>query len=180
MVSPKLKLAGFVAVLAVQSAVIGGLSLPKLATALKGKRVRLKLALPRDPRSLFRGDYVILRYEINAIPKDLADFDPDAAEVKRVYVSLQESGGYWKAVRCTLEKPDGVFIRGTITDRRRNALRIRYGIESYFVPEGEGLFVEREIRDNRDDVGTEVALSSGGKAVLLKVLIRGEPLEFIR
>src|SRR3989304_6996399 len=65
-------------------------------TIFKGNVVLLK-TIPVDPRDLMRGDYVVLRYEITALSKELVR---DGAKFQRgdaVYVGLaKKDKKYWE------------------------------------------------------------------------------------
>src|SRR5918995_1474689 len=96
--------------------------LPRAAILRNGQEVRLEIA-PVDPRDLFRGDYVVLAYRIGTVdmPKEAA------ASFKRgqqVFVTL---------------RPDAGNKARKLGNR---AVDVRYGLESYFVPQGEGKKIE--------------------------------------
>ena len=108
-----------------------------------GTTVKLELA-PVDPRSLLQGDYVQLSYTIATLP----DTDFEAGKKLRVVLRKQENGihgysgiyeqdGVWN--QPYEKQADDVIINGTAVGYQR----IEYGIESFFVPEGTGLEVER-------------------------------------
>lgn len=112
----------------------------------EGKTVKLELA-PIDPRSLLQGDYVTLRYTISTL--DQGDFYSGdkirvvlrgQADGVYSYSGFYEIKGQWNRTY----EPDSsdVIINGsTIGDSQ-----VEYGIESYFVPEGTGLEVERNAK----------------------------------
>lgn len=123
-----------------------------------GHEVLLKVE-PVDPRDLLRGDYVRLGYEISAIPAEMV------AKAKRkergadtIFVRLKkEPDGFWRAVSASLGTPSPtppaegeVEIRGTTTSSRslqeNTVIRIEYGIERFYLPEGEGKPIERDMR----------------------------------
>ena len=54
--------------------IIGGFIFSKQMTLLTGKEVLLK-TVPVDPRDLFRGDYVVLRYDISTIDLETVSTD---------------------------------------------------------------------------------------------------------
>jgi uncharacterized membrane-anchored protein len=129
---------------------------------LTGDTVLLRVR-PVDPRDLFRGDYVILSYELSSAPWDLR-----ASPGQTVYVSLEPEGDgrHWQARRFSLEQPaTDVFLRGTVA--RGN--RVEYGIESHFVQEGEGLKYERAVGTRK--LSARVAVAPNGKAVLQGLVI---------
>ena len=114
---------------------------------------------PVDPRDLLRGDYVILGYNISSIPVDLFDAPlsktQDSAE-RSVYVRLKaDEDGIWQPVAARYdEKPEPaaaegeVDIRGTTSARwfeDSTQIPLDYGIERFYVPEGEGKAIERDM-----------------------------------
>lgn len=153
-----------------------------------GTEVRLRTA-PVDPRDLFRGDYVVLSYEISLV-------DPGAAITvrpgERVFVTLRPGpDGFAQAETASPDKPadaaGGTVIAGRVTsvtacprsetgrldcDRGRR-LSIAYGIESYFVPQGEGRVIERTERKRIEVVA---AVSAAGEAAIKRLLVDGRPL----
>ena len=142
-------------------ALIGG----KEYTLHVGTTVVLQ-TVPVDPRSLLQGDFAILRYNISTPPSFLSGLSPGST----AYVSLVERGDVWEALRYSTRKPssDEVFIKGTVDSR--GLLDFRIG--TYFVPEGTGHIIERA-----GDVKVEVSVDSGGKAVIKRVLVDGEPFD---
>ena len=151
---------------------------------------------PIDPRSLFRGDYVRLNYDINELQLDELSGDRIFKTNDTVYVVLQQSGQYWDARAIYLEKDNAlnsyekkenehkVLIQGVVkrvTNRQWDrddkadvsvtSLRVNYGIENYFVPENEGLKLERP--EVNDKVTLEIALDEEGHAVIKTLLLNG-------
>lgn len=123
-----------------------------------GREVLLKVE-PVDPRDLLRGDYVRLGYEISNVPTDLvADIDADIPAPDTIFVRMKkEADGFWHPVSASLGEPsttplgdDEAEIRGTTTagwSARQNAIiRVDYGIERFYLPEGEGKAIERDMR----------------------------------
>lgn len=97
---------------------------------------------PVDPRDVFRGDYVTLRYEISTLSYCCYQVG-DA-----IYVLLDERDAVWRPDGQEHDEPtDGPpFIRGEVTRvsaGSRQSIDVEYGIESYFVPEGTGRDIER-------------------------------------
>ena len=136
-------------------------------TLQTGEEVILKTR-PIDPRDLFRGDYVILNYVIGGV--DVSDFE----EGDTVYVGLKvDENGYGESTGVYKSPPEGLFIKGTVKKGLFGGSNIEYGIESYFVPEGEGKSIER----NRNLEG-KVVIDKSGNAVLKAVLIDGKEVTF--
>ena len=145
----------------------------KEATLQTGTEVVLQ-TVPVDPRSLFQGDYAILRYEIgvpglNRLPWDQDDSSrPQKGQV--VYVTLRDAGIVWVADGYEFRREDAgpVAIRGEIDDRGM----LDFGIGTYFVPEGTGRAIERA-----QDVKVVAVVDQDGNAVIKEVLVDGEPFE---
>jgi uncharacterized membrane-anchored protein len=122
----------------------------------EGREVVLAVE-PVDPRDLLRGDYVILSYAISRIPVTLlaGDLPPEGEPVGALTVRLREGlDGVWSAVSAfagsapTPPAPDEVDVRGhTETPWRWDigTLQVRYGIERFYLPEGEGRPIERDL-----------------------------------
>lgn len=111
-----------------------------------GREVLLK-TIPVDPRDLFMGDYVILNYEISALPENYK-FIPN----QNVYVLLEaDENNIAKIKSVSNTKPENeLFISGKISRAKcRNITGrcIKYGIESYYVKENTGRKLERELRN---------------------------------
>lgn len=145
----------FLAALAMQVAVLCWVAVPRLIVLHTGRSALLR-TIPVDPRDPFRGDYVVLNYEVSEVPAGTAK----AGDT--VFTIIEEKDGFAKAVRFVTERPTGgeLYLQGKI-EERWGSLRARYGIEAFFVPEGRGLVYERQ--RNHD---ARVRISSRGFAVL--------------
>jgi len=146
-------------------------------TLRTGREVRLKTA-PVDPRDLFRGDYVILSYEISTI--DLSQMgarEQDFSKGKTIYVLIDTIGDYGvaKGVQVSPPAQDELFLKGRVLSIHGQRVNVEYGIESYFVPESAGKPLERARRDALDVIA---AVDRRGNAVIKTVLLEGEPVRF--
>jgi uncharacterized membrane-anchored protein len=136
---------------------------------------------PVDPRSLFRGDYVTLSYAISNLEQGALAGDDDFERHDPVHVLLREDTPYWQPVSLHRERPEvppgQVAIKGEVlysshmVDGARSTT-VRYGIENYFVPEGEGRALERPEED--EEVSILVAVDRYGNAGIKAVLVNGE------
>ena len=141
-----------------------------------GKEIYLKTA-PVDPRDIFRGDYVQLDYTFLTVPieKTRNLLDPKIKKGQRVYAVLRESGsGVYSFDFLTGDKPStGVFIAGRINQQRYQStheiIRVKYGIEKYFLEQDSGLELEKE-RGGRNDyqrpMEIKVAVGNSGTAII--------------
>ena len=130
----------------------------------RGYEVRLQ-TVPVDPRDLFRGDYVILRYEITTV---MPDFEPPK-KGETVYVTLRKVGPRYMARGTSREKPDGMpFIRGRVVrfDNEQYEAEVDYGIERYYIPEGTGRDYE-----SAEFLYVDVKLDRNGKPRIQDVII---------
>jgi uncharacterized membrane-anchored protein len=138
--------------------------------------------VPVDPRSLFRGDYVVLSTAAHALPRAMLDRQPfDGGDV---FVVLEpEAGKGWRTVSASAKPPattsvraNQVVLKGRVIEQPvgERPVRVRYGIETYFVPEGKGRQLERAIGTKR--VSVKLAVTSDGRAAIKSLLVDGEPV----
>ncbi len=144
-----------------------------------GQEILLK-AVPVDPRDLFRGDYVNLRYEISRIELNTLPRDADFSRGHTVYAALSKKEKFWTIDSVSHEKPDinknQVCMKGRVTGSSSRIISVEWGIESYFVPEGKGRQIERQI--NAENVSVIVSVGFNGSSVVKKLLINDEPVTF--
>lgn len=180
--------------------IFAGLIASKEYTLRTGEELLLK-TVPVDPRDMFRGDYVVLNYEISRldldeVPAESADFEYD----DRIYLAMELEDGYGVPKKIYRTPPEGeLYIKGTVKSitydyeptaeevpheeppvpRRTSVseIRVEYGIESYFVPEGRGREIEtQQWKGKRVDV--RVVLDRQGNAIIKDLLIDGEKVAF--
>ena len=154
-----------------------------------GTEVRLK-TVPVDPRDLFRGDYVVLAYPISTVDGGPGG-DRSFRRGDQVYVTLApDADGFARATGVARTRPavsgTGAVIAGRVLSTGACALndageadcasgsrrlRVAYGLESYFVPQGEGRAIETTARSRIEVVA---AVSAGGEAAIKRLLIDGK------
>ncbi len=138
-----------------------------------GQEIRLK-TVPVDPRSLFRGNYARLGYDISRVQLIESGEKKPIRTGEKVYVKLKKgSDGLYVYERATLTKPNsGLFIRGRVQDTyvySNSRVRVKYGIEAFFAKKKKALDLESRLRAGGVAV---VRVAGNGKAALLDV----EPL----
>jgi uncharacterized membrane-anchored protein len=165
--------------------------LQRAAILRSGQEARLEV-VPVDPRDLFRGDYVVLAYRIGTVdlPKDAPT---PFTRGQQVFVTLRpDAGNKAQAVAISAERPavsgSDIVISGVVsspsicplnetgvTDCKlgRRAVGVRYGLESYFVPEGEGRNIELTPKALLEVVA---AVAPSGQAAIKRLLIDGKPV----
>jgi uncharacterized membrane-anchored protein len=161
----------------------------RAAVLRDGQEVLLKVE-PVDPRDLLRGDYVRLGYDISNVPVSMIGNVPSGAqwiEAGPVFVRVKKDGdGIWKMVSASLYEPpstppgdDEIDIRGMVDDGRGlgriDTLNVEYGIERFYLPEGEGLAIERDMRVRSFNI---VAAIAGDGSAQIKALMDGDTMLF--
>lgn len=161
----------------------------RAAILRNGKEVLLKIE-PVDPRDLLRGDYIILGYEISRIPvKMIADIPADklSSDDTSIVVRLKKGAdGYWQPTIAWFGKaptsvgPDEADISGHVAegwDLRAEGATIApdYGIERFYVPEGQGMAIQNDMRVR--PFGIRLAIAGDGTAQI-KALVDGDKTLF--
>jgi len=153
--------------IALQFFVLSGMLVAAAMPLWTGTEVRVK-TVPIDPRSMFRGNYARLNYEISQLPNGQPASATDLRVGEIVYVSLQPApGGLYEFAEASLTKPaEGVFLRGRVTSRQ-SPYRLKYGIEAFFAPKDKALQLEKDLRDGGVAV---LMVATSGKAALADVV----------
>jgi len=151
----------------------------------EGREVTLQTQ-PVDPRDFLRGDYVVLRYDISQLPSGALAGKTTETRNPIVFVKLApNANGLYEAVSVSAEPvtvtaPD-VLIRGRVSYSCGSSVRtfcdkltIKYGLESYFVPEGEGRKLEQA--RNQQKLRVVTAVLPSGRAAIKRLLLDGEPV----
>lgn len=183
-----------VLVAALQSAALGYIVVTRDHLLKNGREVLLNVQ-PLDPRDLFRGDYVTLGYDITRISGEALGPKgdvPDGIERGGTFyavLSLDGASNTWRITRVSARFPDDVAASEAVIKGRVRALYdlgraspgeaaagktlvARYGIETYFVPEGTGKVLEDKVRSAA--IKAIVALGADGTAALKGLIVDGE------
>lgn len=154
------------------------------ATILRNGREVVLATEPVDPRDLMRGDYVILSYGISRIAhKDILGTPPPSDGAKPVYVALTPSEGgrfvfsraSWQPLADT--KPEEIVLVGQTPDGfyiGTDSVPLTYGIERFYVPEGEGRPIEEGVGERRVDV--VLAVNADGRSQVRGLRLDGKNL----
>jgi len=169
----------FPVVVAAQLCVLGVMIARQEIILAKGEKIILQCE-PIDPRSLFSGDYVILNYKISAIKPEMLGAGTSFEKHDTIYTALDKKEGerFYTAVAVgknpdLLRKKYPVVMRG-IVDNTWDGARVRYGIESYFVPQNEGKIIEQDM----ENVTVEVSVMESGASAISKLFIGGKEVSF--
>ena len=168
---------------AIQLALIGAMVIDRAGILRDGKEITLQTR-PVDPRDFLRGDYVILSYDISQISADELRKQQGAKDREPVvFVKLAlQPDGFHKAVSAHFEpvpvSGNEVLIRGRISNWRYctncPTYFVNYGLEKFFVPEGEGR--ELENARNQNKLTVVAAVTSSGRAAIKRLLLDGKPV----
>ena len=172
---------GIAGVAFVQAAVLGWMIWERAHLLATGREVVLEV-VPVDPRSLFRGDYVILAYDMSRI--DTPSAMPPPARGDDIYVALQKGDeGKWLVAGAGRDRPastaaDQVVLKGRVqyattgSEQAPSQTGVRYGIESFFVPEGTGRELEALVREKK--LSALVAVDGDGNAGIKGLVVDGK------
>ncbi len=105
----------FIFFVLLQVALLAGIIAYRQYWVATGERILLRTA-PVDPRDIFRGDYVNLRYDISTLDLDGLGAKGSFKSNEKVYVLLEENpGGVFSAVSVSRGLPSGKkFIQGRV------------------------------------------------------------------
>lgn len=173
-------LLGFVLAFVIQAGLLGYMLVARASQLANGTEVRLSV-IPVDPRDFLRGDYVILSYPMSQLNLAELGGDSDFDYSTPVYVELAQDGEVSKPVAVWRAKPEGkTAIRGDVSywstpagcEKDCAVLSVDYNLEKFFVPQGEGLELEKLRNDQRIQV--DVAVSDNGRAALKRLRVDGQ------
>ena len=161
----------FALLVALQALALLGLAGAAYAAVWFGEDIRVRTA-PVDPRDFLYGDYVTLSYEMSRLSPALWQGGKLPEEGDAVYVALEPRDGLHVPVAAypnRVRLPDGqVLLKGIVEYRWEEEIQLRYGLERYYVPEGTGLALERQV----GEVVVAAKVSPWGQAILTDVLTK--------
>ncbi len=171
-----------VIVAALQTTVLGYV-IESRASILRGGADALLKTAPVDPRDFLRGDYVVLNYDISSVPVvSIVGGVPQEQGQKSLWVRLKPGdGGFYGIAESSFERlPE---LPGTVVLHSRpfysygptsaDHIRVEYGIERYYVPEGQGTALEKARQDG--DVSIAIRVASDGTPQIRSLLVDGKP-----
>ena len=155
-----------------QTAALGAMVGDRIRLMKSGREVVVPVE-PVDPRSLFRGDYVRLGFGFaRAIP----EAKEHVFESETIYVTLEKAADgsvVYKSVHKSHpgKVADNQFVLRA-TRNFRGWPRVRFGFESYFVPEGKGLELEKLATTSK--LAVVLAVDGRGRAAIKGLVIDGK------
>ena len=139
--------------IAAQIAVLAYMVFGREMVIQRGVKISIATA-PIDPRDPFRGDFVRLRYPLNALSHapvrwQPADYQPRKGDKMYAVLEKRPGGLYDVAYFSNLPpaaETKSLYLRGRIqrpvSRNGRNQVDVNYGIEQLFVEQGSGLDIE--------------------------------------
>lgn len=147
-------------------------------TLATGAPVLLK-TVPVDPWDLFRGEYVTLRYEISTV--DAGKVAMQGLPYRRgqqVYVTLRQGDPYWTVGSVSAARTaagDGeMVVKARVEWDSGREVGLRYGIEQFYVPEGEGKDLELQV----ENMAVEALVDRFGRSALHRVFVDGKEIDW--
>lgn len=166
-----------------QSGVLGYMVESRAQVLRNGEEIVLRTR-PVDPNDIMRGDYVTLSYEISRIdPKQISGNEPGKAGNAKVYVALKKTGEAWVFSRASWQQitdktADEVVIAGKTGEYYylggTGPVPLQYGIERFYVPQGEGKVIEDGQRAQAVDA--VIAVDSSGASQMKSLRLNGKTL----
>lgn len=159
----------------IQLALISFPLIERLQVQMTGTVVPLEL-VPVDPRDLPRGDYVVINLAIGRIGIDVPG-SGNVTDGQKIYVGLEagEGGGPYRPVVVAEKREDAgdIAIAGEVRYIGGDHLRLDYGIDAFFLPEGEGRQIER--MDSKRLL-LNVSVAPDGKSLPVALLVDGKAI----
>ncbi len=159
--------------IALLAAVLAQLAVPLALAGLAsadlafGREVRVR-AQPVDPVDIFRGNFVVLRYEFSTVAVGF-----EVARGDRVCVRLEERGDAWTGSFGLPEPMGDTAICGRARDDAGPGERVEveYGIETYFASAERAQELERSIA--RGELYAVLDLDDDGSARVERLEVEG-------
>lgn len=186
---PRVGLAA-VLVCLLQTGAIAALIVNRAMLLAHGREIVLGVT-PVDPRDLLRGDFVRLNYEVSRISASLMPLSARLYTGRSIFVTLEWKGQpqdeKWVPVAASPEPPaapeaeNKIVLHGTLdwpwaslapdAAYRDVAVQVKYGIESYFVPENTGSDLELATRTKA--VKAVISVDRDGNAAIKGLIVNG-------
>ena len=178
MMSKRTFLIAAVAVALCQSLVIFGMLAVYHSRLNSGREVVIRSAFV-DPRSLFRGHYVIINLQLGDLAKSRTETDGAFKFRDTVYVELVKTDTvYWEAKRLWHKVPEASpnpIIKGVMMSTSRDSersYRIVFPFNRYFAARNRAKALERIQADQ--ELGVVISLSEDGSGVIKGLMVDGQ------
>ena len=180
--------------LTIQAALIVAVPLQSAVIYNTGTAVTLKTA-PVDPYDLLRGYSQTLRYEISDLEtlskisggKEIFE-DRLKLRDQKIYVTLKspdtplESASAWEPVQVSLKRPTDLPDNQVVLAGVYSGWNVKYGLETYYMPEKQRDRINKEIRDVQNDDEqsflVDIKVNEKGKSVPVSLWVGDRKYKF--
>ena len=173
-------MAGAALAAGIQTVALGAMIESRASILRSGREVVLKTE-PVDPRDLLRGDFVRLGYEISRVSLERFGNDGPAADEtgETIHVALKPGAdGAFAVSRASMQPietaADEIVLAGKVDGISDQWVGVSYGIERYYVPEGEGRPIEDAQGARKVDI--VLAVDQAGHAQIKALKLDGKQL----
>ncbi|MDD5089585.1 MAG: GDYXXLXY domain-containing protein [Candidatus Wallbacteria bacterium] len=154
-------------------------------TLKSGEQIKLKTA-PVDPYDAFRGRYVMLEFQAEAVKKSLFKETPKKGQ--SVYAGLsQDQNGFATVTSVSRSRPEGLFIRartGHVSGSDDSTINLIFPADRFYMDEFKAPEAEQAYWGNNSRQRSEayaLLRVRNGKVVLEDLYIKDKPvLQFIK
>lgn len=176
---------GLYLLIGLQVAILIGMFAKAFYPLWVGKEIVCKV-VARDPRDIFRGNYVVLNYDFNSLDLDsIKNNDIDSTTLAnfnfgdKLFLELEPEGKYYKTVGIWQEKPktDHICMQVIVQARPSytRTLQVKAGVESYFTTTTNAKSLEKATSWAAQDsveVSVAICVASNGAARIKEVLVK--------
>ena len=176
----------FILAIALQVIIIFAIIIFKVSILSGGTDILLRIE-PVDPRDMLRGDYATFQYSSISNLESYISGGQQIRNGDTVYVLLRQSGKYWLAQSIQKTKPlsGSIALKGRVASGGLNTqpdilpnqwigasrIHVIYGIEEYFIPEGQG----QGFSFFNTEAAARVMVDDDGNAVLKQIFVNDKP-----
>jgi hypothetical protein len=127
-----------------------------------GEEIKIKTT-PIDPRSLFRGNFVRLNYDLSPVSTDIK-----FKKGEKVYLSLKQANDFWITNKAYKNKPDGKYISCRVKNYYKNNVYFKCAnINAFFTKKARALKLEKDLQAGG---ATAVIMLFNGKMTLKNII----------
>ncbi len=166
-----------------QLLILAGMFVKALYPLWVGKEILLKVEA-KDPRDIFRGNYVELNYTFNRIWLDSVKTDIDSLQATqftfgdKLYVELKPKDNFQEVVGLWKEKPttDNVCMQVIVQSKPYySQIEVKAGVESYFTTQTNAKDLEKStswVSKDSVEVSVAVCVASNGAARIKELFVK--------
>ena len=167
----------FLLAVIVQAGILAAVPARQIHARMTGKLITIKTA-PVDPYNFLSGYHVILGFEISTPPKSDQTQSQSGWDIPVFVVLRERPDKAWEIASIHDKWPQDVPADQVVLRGKTDHVRIRYGIEHYYIPETNRSQIEKDFRENRTESYAQVKVDRYGNAALVGLKIRDKLYEY--